>query len=66
MPLSEKEATTNMLVLADLLNSAITGIFVGFGSGIGAWLATRAVIRHLEGIAKNIERKEAEETHAEP
>jgi len=37
-----------------LINSAINGIFVGFGSGLGAWIVSRGVIRHLEKLEEKI------------
>jgi hypothetical protein len=37
-----------------LINSAINGIFVGFGSGLGAWIVSRHMIRHLEKLESKI------------
>jgi hypothetical protein len=33
-----------------LLNSMITGLFVGVGSALGTWFVTRHFIRHLEQL----------------
>ena len=33
-----------------LINSMITGLFVGIGSALGTWLVTRHFIRHLERL----------------
>lgn len=33
-----------------LINSMVTGLFVGVGSAFGTWLVTRHFIRHLEKL----------------
>lgn len=33
-----------------LINSMVTGLFVGVGSALGTWLVTNHFIRHLEKL----------------
>jgi hypothetical protein len=33
-----------------LINTMLTGLFVGIGSSLGTWLVTRHFIRHLETL----------------
>ena len=43
-----------MLDWNTLLNSMITGLFVGAGSTIGTWLITRHFLRNLERLEEKI------------
>jgi hypothetical protein len=36
--------------LTFLINSMVTGLFVGVGSAFGTWLVTRYFIQHLEKL----------------
>lgn len=33
-----------------LINSMLTGLFAGMGSGVGIWLVTKHFIRHVENL----------------
>jgi uncharacterized protein YneF (UPF0154 family) len=37
-----------------LINSAITGLFVGLGSTIGAWIAARYFLKNLEKVEEKL------------
>lgn len=37
-----------------LINSMVTGLFVGVGSALGTWFVTRYFIRHLEKFEDKI------------
>ena len=39
---------------SSLINSMVTGLFVGVGSALGTWLVTRHFIRHLEKLEGKI------------
>lgn len=32
----------------------INGLFVGMGSGVGVWIVTRHLIRHLEALEEKL------------
>lgn len=40
--------------MSDLLQLAITGLFTGLGSTIGAWLANKHVNQNLERLSQQI------------
>ena len=48
------EEFVSLLDWNTLLNSAITGLFVGAGSTIGTWLITRHFLRNLERLEEKI------------
>ena len=33
-----------------LINAMVTGLFVGVGSTLGAWLATRTIVKNFEKL----------------
>lgn len=42
--------SVEVLDFSFLINSMVTGLFVGIGSALGTWLVTRYFIQHLERL----------------
>ena len=42
-----------MLTVDSLLQIAVIGLFTGFGSALGNYLAQRSFIKHIDKITKN-------------
>jgi hypothetical protein len=37
-----------------LLNSMVTGLFVGIGSTVGTWLVTRTLLKNIEKLEEKL------------
>lgn len=44
----------------DIIETVINAMFIGIGSALGAYLANKTMITHVDKLIKKIERKERE------